>query len=418
MRKILVVLIGLLLKLATVTPAADAAAEAEAGGGPDWPQWRGPDRTAISPQKGLLDSWPEAGPEVLWRVEAGPGYSGVSVSSGMLYTSWDTSDWQFLFAIDAASGKEIWRRGLGPTFEHPYGGGPRSTPLVHGDLVYAIGTQGLLLAADRETGVVRWKHDLVGEFGARLPSYGYSSSPLVVDDKLMVEVGAADAAFIAFDAKDGRVIWAAGKDSPAYSSPVHVSIGGISQVVFWSAHGLHAVATESGATLWDHAWETFCPASGDPLNTGTPIFMPPDRIFLSSGSGAAVIRVAQAGGVFRVEPVWTSEVMHADVNTALLLQDHIYGFDRGILESIDAITGETHWKARGFQRGSLIAADGKLLVLGETGNLALVEVDPERFLQRSSVQVLQGKNWTTPSLAGGHLYLRNQEEIVCLDVTG
>jgi outer membrane protein assembly factor BamB len=418
MRNSAIVLILLLLALPSSAAGGSTAADAATKAGPDWPQWRGPDRTAISPETGLLEAWPDAGPEVLWRVQVGPGYSSVSVSDGKLYTLWDKGDWQFLFSLDAASGKELWRRGLGPAFENPYGGGPRSTPLVDGETVFAIGTKGLLVAADRVTGAVKWKHDLVKEFGADLPPYGYSSSPLVVGDKLMVEVGGKNAAFIAFDKKDGSVVWTAGKDAPAYSSPIEASIGGVSQVVFWSAHGLHSVSTDKGAALWDYSWETFCPVSGAALNTGTPIFMPPDRIYLSSGSGAAAIRVTRKGEAFQVETVWESELMRSDVNTAVLLGDHIYGFDRGILKSLDARTGEIRWKARGFQKGSLIAADGKLLVLGETGNLALVDATPEGFVQRSSAQVLEGKNWTAPSLAGGKLYLRNHEELICLDVTG
>jgi outer membrane protein assembly factor BamB len=142
--------------------------------------------------------------------------------------------------------------------------------------------------------------------------------------------------------------------------------------VFWSAHGLHAVAPADGKLLWKHSWETFCPVSGDPLNTGTPIFVPPDRIFISSGSGAALLRV----------------------------------------------TREVQWKARGFGRGSLIAADGKLFVLGESGNLAIVRASPDGFVEKAEAEVLSGKSWTAPSLSGGRLYLRNHDELVCLDLRG
>jgi outer membrane protein assembly factor BamB len=176
------------------------------------------------------------------------------------------------------------------------------------------------------------------------------------------------------------------------------------------------VASQTGRLLWRHSWETFCPVTGDPLNTGTPIFIAPDRIFLSSGSGAAVIRLVHTGDGFRVEEVWESGELRADVNTALLTDGHIYGFDRGTLKSVDAATGEIRWKARGFQRGSLIAADGRLIVLGELGKLALVAATPEAYVEQSAAQVLQGRNWTTPTLAGGRLYLRNHEEIVCVDL--
>lgn len=412
-------------------PAAAAPAPAptapSASNGHDWPQWRGPSRDAISPQTGLVSTWPESGPQIVWRAPVGAGFSSVSIAGGSLYTLWDEGGRQFLVSLDAATGKEIWRRHLGSAFSNHYGDGPRSTPLVDGSLVYAIGTDGLLLAADRKTGEPEWQHDLVKDYGSSLPSYGISSSPLVVDGKLIIEAGAEGASFIAFDKKTGDVAWKAGGDSPAYSSPIEITIDGLTQIVFWSAHGLHAVSADEGAVLWDYPWETFCPVTGDPLNTATPIYMPPDRIFLSSGSGAAAIRIAKADApskpgapdpdaTFTVETVWESEQMRSDVNTSLLLGDHIYGFDRGTLKSLDATTGGVKWKARGFGRGSLIAADGTLIVLGEGGNLALVDATPDAYNERATARILAGKNWTAPSLAGGHLYLRNHEEIVCIDL--
>jgi len=405
----------LLLALTLPVLAADKAAVDPTL---DWAQWRGPNRDGLSKETGLLKAWPEGGPRVLWRIPIGAGFSSVSVSEGRLFTLWDAEGKQYLFSLDASTGKELWRRELGPAFVHHYGNGPRSTPLVDSGVVFAIGTGGLLLAADRETGEPLWQRDLVQDYASALPSYGYSSSPLVVGDKLVVEVGGKAAAFMAFDKKTGEVAWASGDDRPAYSSPINVSIAGVDQVVFWSAHGLHALSPDSGKPLWDYAWETFCPVTGDPLNTGTPLFLAPDRIYISSGSGAATIRLARDGGAFRVETVWKSDAMRSDVNTSLAIGNHVYGFDRGTLKSLDSATGEIKWKARGFQRGSLIAADGRLIVLGEAGNLALVDANPKEFVQGSTAKILEGRNWTAPTLARGKLYLRNHEELVCVEMQG
>jgi outer membrane protein assembly factor BamB len=402
----------LLAPLALIlTGAATAGAPAS-----DWPQWRGPHRDAVSGETDLIESWGEDGPAVDWRIDAGEGFSSVSVSAGRLYTLWDERGKQLLVSLAAKTGLRLWTLELGPAFKNNYGNGPRSTPTVDGDLVYAIGTRGVLIAANKRNGKVEWRKDLVGDFGSDLPSYGYSSSPLIVGDRLIVEVGGSEASVVAFDKRSGEVVWAAGSDRPAYSSPIELTVDGLSQVVFWSAHGLHAFASEDGRPIWDYGWETFCPVSGDPLNTGTPIFIQPDRVFISSGSGAAVIRIVRDGRTFRVEEVWKSEAMRSDVNTALLLDNHIYGFDRGTLKSLNAATGEVEWKARGFQRGSLIAADGKLIVLGEQGNLALLEADPENYVERAAAALLAGKNWTAPTLAGGKLYLRNHDELVCVDM--
>jgi outer membrane protein assembly factor BamB len=293
----------------------------------------------------------------------------------------------------------VWRLRLGKAFTNHYGNGPRVTPLIDGEIVYAVGTDGRLAAANKSSGEIVWQHDLVEEFATELPSYGFSSSPMIVGNKLLVEAGGKGATFMAFDKKTGEPAWSSQSDRPAYSSPIAVTIAGIEQVVFWSAHGLHSVSPDSGALLWKHSWETFCPVTGDPLNTGTPIFVPPDKIFLSSGSGAALLRVTRGTETFAVEPVWKSEQTRSDVNTAVRLGNYVYGFDRSILQCLDVRTGEVRWKARGFGRGSVVAADGKLFVLGEA-------------------EVLSGKSWTAPSIAGGKLYLRNHEELVCLDLEG
>jgi len=308
------------------------------------------------------------------------------------------------------------RRLIGPAFTHHYGDGPRVTPVIDGGMVYAAGTQGRLLAVDRDSGEPRWQHSLVPEFEADLPSYGYSASPLVVGDRLVIEAGGKNAAYIAFDKKTGAVVWTSQDEQPAYSSPIHVSIGGVSQIVFWSARGVRALSSESGKLLWTHPWENFCPVSGDPLNTATPIFVAPDRIFLSSGIGAALLRVARTNDGFEIKTVWESDEMRADVNTGLALDGHIYGFDRSTLKALDVETGEVKWAARGFQRGSLIAADGHLIVLGESGNLALADAKPDAFTETGTAKILEGRNWTMPTLAGGRLYLRNHDELVCLNV--
>ena len=382
----------------------------------DWPQWRGPNRDAVSAETGLLREWPEEGPREIWRVEAGAGFSGVSVVGKGLYTMWDEAGEQHLVCLDATNGEERWRQRMGAGFKSSWGNGPRSTPLVHERIVYAFGTQGLLLAADAETGSPVWECDLVEVFEARLPTYGYASSPMITGEKLLVETAGGDAAYTAFDRRTGDILWVAHEDSPAYSSPIEITLHGVEQIVFWSAAGVHALDGEAGDELWNHGWRTDCSATGDPLGCTTPIFVAPDQLFLSSGSGAALIRILREEDEYQVKTVWASREMHNDVNSSLLFGDHVYGFDRGVLKCLDARTGVVRWKARGYHKGSLIAADGQLLVLGESGELALVDADPGGFHERSRFAVLPGKNWTTPTLAGGRLYLRNHEELVCLDL--
>jgi len=414
-------MLATILALVAALPTAVAAASGEAPEtetARDWPQWRGADRDAISKETGLLDRWDTGGPPVVWRTVAGRGFSSVSVAGDRLYTMWDEDDTQFLVCLAAVTGKELWRYEVGSAFKHHYGDGPRSTPSIDEDTVFAVGTDGRLVAVDRISGKLRWRHDLVEAYGAALPSYGFASSPLVIGERLLLEVGGPEAAFMAFEKSTGKVLWASESDASAYSSPIAVTLDGAVQIVFWSAAGLRSLAPDDGRLLWRHDAQTLCPVTGAPLNTGTPIFVPPDRILIASGSGAALLRVTHPAGEYRVTTVWESEELRSDVNTPLLWKGHVYGFDRGTLKCLDVETGEVRWRARGFQRGSLIAADGKLFVLGESGDLALAEASGTGFTVNGRTKILGGRSWTAPSLAAGRLYLRNQEELVCLDVSG
>ena len=416
MKKSICVLAPLAVALAVGLPRAEVGDDAPVEASLDWPQWRGPNRDAVSLETGLLHAWPKDGPEEIWRIEGGEGFSSVSTSGGHLYTMWDQGGKQFLVCLRAKDGEERWRRALGAGFQNHYGNGPRSTPLVDGDVVFAVGTQGRLVAANKDTGDVIWEHDLVEDFEARLPTYGYAGSPLLVGDMLLVETGGKDAAYAALDKATGDIRWASHDDPPAYTSPIEITVGGVPQIVFWSAQGVHALSPADGTVLWNRAWSTDCPVTGDPLGCATPIFVAPDRLFLSSGSGAAVVQLVQEERGFGVRTIWESKEMRNDVNSSVVLGGHVYGFDRGTLKCLDLATGETKWKARGYGAGSLIAADGELIVLSERGQLALVKATTDAFVETGNAAVLEGKNWTTPSLAGGRLYLRNHAEVLCLDV--
>jgi len=256
----------------------------------------------------------------------------------------------------------------------------------------------------------------VAELGARLPAYGYASSPLVAGGSLVVETAGEGRAYSAFDKATGAILWSSGDDRPAYSSPMRFTLGGTDQVVFWSAAGLHSLALGTGEELWSFPWSTNCSVTGDPLGTGTPILVAPDRVFLSSGSGTAVLRVSRTADGFRVDDEWESKVLRNDVNSSVLLGDHVYGFDGSTLKCVDVRTGEVAWTKRGYRKGSLIAAGGRLIVLAEGGEVALVDADPGAFVERSRARVLDGKSWTSPALAGGRLFLRNHGEMVCVDM--
>jgi outer membrane protein assembly factor BamB len=398
------------------TVFALAGSFAALAGDTDWPQYRGPNRDGVSSETGLLDQWSAGGPKELWRTSLGRGFSGISVSGGRIYTMFAEGSDEFVVCLDAATGQEIWRKGTGSNFNDRFGDGPRSTPTVDGELVFALGAKGKLHALGATDGQPLWSRDLPGEFGAEIPRWGYSSAPLVDGKLLLVDVGGqGGSSIVAFDKKTGKEVWRSQNDKAGYSAPVVMTVSGRRQVVFFTGTTLVSLAPEDGTLLWRQAWKT----SYD-VNAATPIFIPPDKLFVSSGYdvGAAVYRVKMDGRQAEVQEVWRTREMKNKFSSSVLHEGHLYGFDEKTFKCIDAATGETKWKFRGLGHGSLIFADGHLVVLGDEGTLVLVEATAAAYREQGRAQIFDGKTWTVPTLSGGKLYLRDEKQLVSLDVSG
>ncbi len=412
-----------LAALLITTSAGASTAGTDAAGEHRWPGFRGALRDGVSAETGIVDSWPEDGPRILWRRGVGAGFSGIAVDGARAFTLEQQAGVQRLVALDAKSGATLWTTTTGPGFTSGYGDGPRATPVAEGGRVYVVDANARLGAMDVETGKVIWGYDLPESFAARVPANGYSSTPVIEGGHLIVEVGAESGAFMAFDKATGERVWSSQSDHAAYVAPIVVEAHGRRQAVFFSAGGLHALDPADGSLLWHAPWKAPCPATGIPLNAASPVFLPPDRIFASAAwgerKGGAVLRIAEGEKGLEVEEVWhDATTIDGEIGTAVFLGEHLYGFKGSIFLAVDAATGETAWSARGFGRGSLIAADGKLIVLGERGNLALVEATPEEYRQLAATQLLDGRSWTSPSLAGGRLFARNESEMVAVDLAG
>jgi len=380
----------------------------------EWPQWLGPNRNGISLETDLLKSWPAAGPKVLWRTPLGDGYSSVSISNGRVYTLFSKNDDEFVICLDAKTGKEIWRVRSDSTFKDSNGNGPRSTPAIHGEVVYALGARGKLFALIAKTGTRLWRRDLKKEFNSVGPSDGgYGTSPLVEGERLLVEAGGANGnAFVAFNKETGQTIWKAQSDNAGYSSPVAFTINGLRQIIFFSGAGVVSVSPENGKAYWRLPWKT-----EDNVIAALPLFIPPNKIFVSSAEiGAALLHIKNENGIASFEEIWKSKAMQNKFATSIVLGNYLYGFDNTMLKCINVNTGEEKWKQRGFGGGSLIYADGHLIVLSDKGKLALIEATPNEYKQKASAEILEGRCITVPALAAGKLYLRNTKEIVCLDL--
>ena len=380
----------------------------------DWPQFRGPGRDAISEETGLVSGWGENGPKELWRVPIGAGFSAVTVVGDSVFTLDSKEGREYAVALDAGSGTELWRTDIGGLFENDFGNGPRSTPTWDDGALFLVASLGQLTSIDAESGAIRWRRDLRKDFDSPLPNWAFSSSPLVLGDSVIVEIGGTEDRTIgAFDRKTGALEWTGGSGEIAYSSPILVPFNGTTQIVFLTKNGLSALSP-AGERLWS---SEFVPELG--IKPAPPVFVAPDLVFASASydAGAKAVRMIADGSTIRVEDVWQHRLMRNHFNGSVEVDGHLCGFDKAFLKCIDAATGEQTWVKRGLGKGSLIVADGKLIVLSERGKLVLMEADAQEATELASHQALTGRCWTQPTLSNGVLYLRNGTEMVAYDLS-
>ncbi len=383
----------------------------------EWPQWLGPNRDGISQETGLLKSWPVDGPKVLWRIPLGEGFSGISVTKdGRVYTMFAEDDAAYAVCVEASTGKEVWRFQVGKKFPDSMGGnGPRCTPTVDENLVFVFSAYGRLFALNAQDGQQVWAKNFETELGAEVPQWGFSSSLLVEGNMLIVETGGKSGKLLAaYNKTNGDLIWASQSDKAGYSSPIAITVGGIRQIIFFTGTNIMSVSPADGKLFWQESWETKYD-----VNAATPIFIPPDKIFISSGydHGSATFQMKTDDGTVSVQRIWDNPKMRNHFSSCVLHGNYFYGCDEKVVRWISADTGEEKWKQRGLGKGSLLFADDHLIILSDEGALVLAEATPVEYKEKARAEILSGRCWTVPSLAGGKLYLRNMDEMVCLEMT-
>ncbi len=398
------------LSEASFVPPTDAARAAD-----DWPQWRGPNRDGVARGTGLLSSWPSDGPRVVWKAETGEGYSSPIVAGGRVFLLVQQGENEAVVCRDAGDGRELWRHAYPARFHNAEAGtGPHSTPAVAGDCVYTVGATGKFHCLDVRTGTVRWVHDLLAEFQVTNQEYGVSFSPLIEGNRVVTMPGGPNgSSVVAFDRIDGRLVWKALDDRAGYSSPVAATLAGRRQVVCLTAESVVGLAPEDGKLLWKYPWPLF-----KDCNVATPVVVG-DYVFISSGysKGCSLLEItADGGAAFHARPVYEHNRMRNHFSTSVIYGDHLYGFDDFFLAAMDLRTGKVLWKERGFGKGTLLAADGRLIILGDNGRLVLADASPVEFRERARCKLLHGRCWTMPALAGGKLYIRDEKSILCLDL--
>jgi outer membrane protein assembly factor BamB len=371
--------------------------------GADWPNWRGPDYNGISKET----QWNPAAvkeAKILWEAEVGIGFSAVSVAGGKAYTVGNVNkETDVVYCFDAVTGKELWRHEypekLGAKY---YEGGTHSTPTVSEKRVYTLSKFGKIFCLDAETGAVLWQKELP----YKTPEWGFSTSPVIVDDKVILNVGAAG---LALDKTNGEVLWKSDNSVPGYATPVPFTQDGISSVAMFAKDTIMAIQSADGKVLWSFPWKTqYDVNASDPIIAGK-------ECFITSGynRGACLID-------FSVTPpkqVWENKNMRSQMSGPVLINGFLYGIDDKQLVCLDWKTGECKWVFEPVKKGALSVAGDVLIVIGEKGTLYTVKASPESFQEIASAEVLSGRCWTMPVLANGRIYVRAADgRLVCVDV--
>ena len=423
--------------VALVLVAATSAAVTFAAASPEWPQWRGPNRDDVAQESGLLAKWPDAGPPLAWKASGlGGGFSSVAISGGRIYTLGDRAGSQQIVAMNLADGKIAWTAKLGPVWEDEYGG-PRGTPTVDGERVYALGTAGDLACWDTKTGKELWRKNLERDFGGRMmSSWQWSESPLVDGDRLIVTPGVAGAGLVALDKKTGKEVWRAampslgdkGADGAGYSSVVISNGGGVKQYVQLLGRGLVSVRAQDGKFLW-----SYNKVANDVANIATPI-VKGDHVFASTGygTGSVLLEISRAGNGVQAKEVYylPAKTLQNHHGGLVLIGDHVYGghgHNRGYPICVEMKTGKVAWGGEGADMAhggtgsaAVTAADGHLYFRYQNGRMVLIEATPGGLRVKGAFAIpgVQNPSWSHPVVAGGKLYLREQDNLYVYELKG
>lgn len=389
--------------------------------GPDngeaWPGVWGPTRNGAASISGTAAQ--PAGFKEIWRKRTQGGYSEVIVTPRAAITMESREGSDDVVAFDPASGRELWRAKIGPTYRGHDGShdGPIATPAVAGNDVYAVGPHGAFVALDAATGRERWRHDLVKDFDASPMIYGFGSSPLVEASTVIVQTGGEKSrGLLAFDRATGTLRWNAAHGlRGSYSSPSIGTLSGIRQVIASAGDRVYAVSSSDGKLLWSVAG----PGDGEQV-ANPPQILAEDRVLITFWGEALLLKIGRQGETLAATELWRSPRLRAAYSPTIHRDGHLYGFNGPFLSCLDAATGEVRWRHR-FYEGTLVGVGGNLFVLSRTsGNLHIVQATPGTFTEvtRAAVLTPGATSMTGPSVAGNRVFLRNSEEIVALSIEG
>ena len=393
-----------------------------AGSGAYWTDFRGPNRDGHYTERPILTNWPAGGLKKLWSQPIGGGYASFVVADGRAFTLEQRRENEAVTAYDLATGRELWAHTYPAKFSESMGGdGPRATPTYHEGRVYSLGARGEFVCLDAATGRLNWRKNVLEEAHATCLYFGMSTSPLIVDDRVIVLSGeppppmrgATNKTVLAYHKATGERLWSAMDDKQAYASPMLVVLAGQRQLLIVAAKRIVGLKPEDGALLWEIPWQVqYDNAIAQPVIVGTNRFV----VSAGYGGGAMLVEISRTGSSFSARQVWKNQNLKNKFNSSISRDGFVYGLDEGILTCIDAATGRRQWKDGRYGYGQLLLAGEHLVVLSGEGELVLVRANPGRLEELARFQAIRGKTWNHAAIADGKVLVRNSVEMACFEI--
>ena len=383
----------------------------------DWPQWRGPSRSAISPETGLLATWPAAGPPRVWAASnLGGGFGSISVSRDRVYVQGMRNGQSLLSALNRADGKLVWTKPIGRSVDNYQGPGPRGTPSVDGDRVYVLTENGDLASLTQQDGTIVWQRNILRDFGGRNIGWLISESPLIDGNNVIVSPGGRAAGMVALDKTTGKTVWVSKElsDEASYSSPIIADVQGLRTIMSLTSGAGIGVRASDGKVMWRHP-----SVANGTANIATPVFSE-NRVFYTSdyGTGGALLALRAEKGEVRAQEVYFTRDMQNHHGGVIVVNGYLYGFNNSILTCMEFATGKVMWRHRSVGKGSLAYADGHLYLLSENNVVGLAEATPAAYREKGRFTIPdQGwPSWAHPVITGGRLYVRDQGILTAFDI--
>jgi outer membrane protein assembly factor BamB len=397
--------------------AGTIAANSQSNAGFDWPQWRGPDRSGLSKETGLLKQWPASGPPRVWlATNLGAGYGSIAAQGDRIFVQGLRGRESAVSSLDRATGRVVWTKVIGAGRSNDRGPGPRGTPTVDADRVYVLTENGDLACLRRQDGSTLWQRNILTDFGGRNISWLISESPLIDGNRVIVTPGGRGAGIVALDKMTGRTLWASRElsDAAGYASVIAADVGGVRTLMTLTDQAGVGVRASDGKLMWRHER-----VANNTANAATPVFHE-DKVFYTSnyGTGAVLLGLTAASGAVTAREVYFTREMQNHHGGVVLVNGFLYGFNNSILTCMEFATGTVRWRHRSVGKGSLSYADGQLYILSENDVVGLADATPDGYRERGRFEIAAQRlpSWAHPVVSNGRLYIRNQDTLAAYDI--